>query len=118
MYLSSRTRPKRLARVTAIAMRARGPAQPSTPSMATRSSRHRTVACSPPTMRPSRGDGETSRNAGTGASASLLMSRTIGFNYRLSNICAAIGLGQLRALDLRVQRRRNIFSRYVYASVA
>jgi dTDP-4-amino-4,6-dideoxygalactose transaminase len=39
--------------------------------------------------------------------------RTVGFNYRLSNICAAIGLGQLRALDLRVQRRRDIFSRYV-----
>jgi dTDP-4-amino-4,6-dideoxygalactose transaminase len=39
--------------------------------------------------------------------------RTVGFNYRLSNICAAIGLGQLRALDLRVQRRREVFSRYV-----
>lgn len=41
--------------------------------------------------------------------------RTVGFNYRLSNICAAIGLGQLRALDQRVQRRRDIFSRYVAA---
>lgn len=38
--------------------------------------------------------------------------RVVGFNYRLSNICAAIGLGQLRALDQRVQRRREIFSRY------
>lgn len=36
----------------------------------------------------------------------------VGFNYRLSNICAAIGLGQLRVLDQRVARRRAIFTRY------
>jgi pyridoxal phosphate-dependent aminotransferase EpsN len=38
--------------------------------------------------------------------------REVGFNYRLSNICAAIGLGQLRVLDQRVARRRAIFARY------
>lgn len=38
--------------------------------------------------------------------------KVVGFNYRLSNICAAIGLGQLRVLDQRVRRRREIFSRY------
>ncbi len=37
---------------------------------------------------------------------------TYGYNYRLSNICAAIGLGQMRVLDDRVQRRRAIFERY------
>lgn len=37
---------------------------------------------------------------------------TIGYNYRLSNICAAIGLGQMDVLDLRVARRREIFDRY------
>ena len=31
----------------------------------------------------------------------------IGFNYRLSNICAAIGLGQLEVLEKRVEQRRN-----------
>ncbi len=36
----------------------------------------------------------------------------IGFNYRLSNICAAIGRAQLEDLDRRVERRRAIFSRY------
>jgi dTDP-4-amino-4,6-dideoxygalactose transaminase len=36
----------------------------------------------------------------------------IGYNYRLSNILAAIGLGQLSALESRVTRRRAIFSRY------
>ena len=37
---------------------------------------------------------------------------TFGYNYRLSNICAAIGLGQMVVLDDRVARRREIFSRY------
>jgi len=37
---------------------------------------------------------------------------TVGYNYRLSNICAAIGLGQMSVLEQRVLRRREIFSRY------
>lgn len=37
---------------------------------------------------------------------------TYGYNYRLSNICAAIGLGQIEVLDSRVARRREIFARY------
>ena len=37
---------------------------------------------------------------------------TIGYNYRMSNIVAAIGRGQLRALDERVRRRREIFDYY------
>lgn len=37
---------------------------------------------------------------------------TFGYNYRLSNICAAIGLGQMEVLDARVARRREIFARY------
>jgi dTDP-4-amino-4,6-dideoxygalactose transaminase len=36
----------------------------------------------------------------------------IGFNYRMSNILAAIGRGQLQALDERVRRRREIFDGY------
>ena len=40
---------------------------------------------------------------------------TYGYNYRLSNICAAIGLGQMAVLDDRVDRRREIFKRYDYA---
>jgi len=40
---------------------------------------------------------------------------TFGYNYRLSNICAAIGLGQMQVLDLRVERRREIFNRYKQA---
>jgi len=36
----------------------------------------------------------------------------IGFNYRLSNLLAAIGRGQLRALDDRVQKRRANFQYY------
>lgn len=37
---------------------------------------------------------------------------TYGYNYRMSNICAAIGLGQMQVLDDRVARRREIFKRY------
>lgn len=37
---------------------------------------------------------------------------TYGYNYRLSNICAAIGLGQMEVLDARVARRREIFEHY------
>ena len=36
----------------------------------------------------------------------------IGFNYRMSNILAAIGRGQLEVLEDRVRRRREIFEEY------
>lgn len=35
-----------------------------------------------------------------------------GYNYRMSNILAAIGLGQMRILPERVERRREIFQFY------
>ncbi|MEO9634390.1 MAG: aminotransferase class I/II-fold pyridoxal phosphate-dependent enzyme [Parasphingorhabdus sp.] len=37
---------------------------------------------------------------------------TYGYNYRMSNVAAAIGLGQLEVLDQRAIQRRNIFDRY------
>jgi pyridoxal phosphate-dependent aminotransferase EpsN len=36
----------------------------------------------------------------------------LGYNYRLSNVLAGIGRGQLKVLDLRVQQRRRIAARY------
>jgi dTDP-4-amino-4,6-dideoxygalactose transaminase len=36
----------------------------------------------------------------------------IGFNYRMSNVLAAIGRGQLRTLDERVEARRRNFEAY------
>lgn len=36
----------------------------------------------------------------------------IGFNYRMSNVLAGIGLGQLSVLDARVNARRRICARY------
>jgi dTDP-4-amino-4,6-dideoxygalactose transaminase len=36
----------------------------------------------------------------------------IGYNYRLSNISAGIGRGQLRVLDERVRQRRDVFNFY------
>jgi len=39
----------------------------------------------------------------------------LGFNYRLSNVLAGIGRGQLQVLDERVEARRRIFAHYVAA---
>lgn len=36
----------------------------------------------------------------------------VGFNYRMSNVLAGIGRGQLRVLEQRVQQRRQVFERY------
>ncbi len=36
----------------------------------------------------------------------------IGYNYRMSNVCAAIGIGQLEVLSVRVSRKREIFNFY------
>jgi pyridoxal phosphate-dependent aminotransferase EpsN len=36
----------------------------------------------------------------------------VGYNYRMSNVLAGIGRGQLEVLDLRVEQRRAIASRY------
>ena len=36
----------------------------------------------------------------------------VGFNYRMSNVLAGIGRGQLRVLDDRVAQRRRVFARY------
>ncbi len=41
----------------------------------------------------------------------------IGYNYRLSNISAGIGLGQLKVLDERVRQRRANFEFYLAALV-
>lgn len=36
----------------------------------------------------------------------------LGYNYRMSNLLAAIGRGQLQVLDSRVERRREIYAAY------
>ncbi len=37
----------------------------------------------------------------------------VGFNYRMSNVLAAIGSGQLSVIEDRVRRKREIYDRYV-----
>ncbi|GED15509.1 pyridoxal phosphate-dependent aminotransferase [Aneurinibacillus migulanus] len=39
----------------------------------------------------------------------------LGYNYRMSNILAGVGRGQLRVLDDRIQARRAVFDRYANA---
>lgn len=39
----------------------------------------------------------------------------VGYNYRLSNISAGIGRGQMEVLEKRVEQKRAIFDRYVEA---
>ncbi len=36
----------------------------------------------------------------------------IGYNYRMSNILAGIGIGQIEVLDKRIKQRRNNFKKY------
>ena len=36
----------------------------------------------------------------------------IGFNYRMSNVLAAIGVGQLSSLDKKIEKKRDIFNYY------
>lgn len=38
--------------------------------------------------------------------------KNVGYNYRLSNICAAIGCGQMTVLEDRIARRRKIHAMY------
>lgn len=41
----------------------------------------------------------------------------LGFNYRMSNICAGIGRGQLKILDQRVRQKRSIYHYYADALI-
>jgi pyridoxal phosphate-dependent aminotransferase EpsN len=36
----------------------------------------------------------------------------IGYNYRLSNILAGVGMGQLEQLDQKIEKRKSIFAKY------
>ncbi|MDZ7771637.1 MAG: DegT/DnrJ/EryC1/StrS family aminotransferase [Balneolaceae bacterium] len=47
-----------------------------------------------------------------GDSAPHYQHSTIGYNYRLSNISAGIGRGQMEVLDKRIQQKRTLFRRY------
>ena len=38
--------------------------------------------------------------------------KEVGYNYRMSNVVAGIGRGQLEVLDLRVEQKRNIYEKY------
>ena len=38
--------------------------------------------------------------------------REIGYNYRLSNICAGIGRGQVKVLSSRIEKKRGIYEFY------
>lgn len=38
----------------------------------------------------------------------------VGYNYRLSNVCAGIGRGQMEVIEERIRQKRAIFDQYVY----
>ena len=44
--------------------------------------------------------------------APFYLHKEIGYNYRMSNICAGIGRGQMEVLSERVEKRRAIFETY------
>lgn len=39
--------------------------------------------------------------------------KEIGYNYRMSNVCAAIGCGQFECLDKKIKMKQEIFNRYL-----
>lgn len=39
--------------------------------------------------------------------------KEIGYNYRMSNVCAAIGCGQFECLDKKIKMKQDIFNRYL-----
>lgn len=41
--------------------------------------------------------------------------KEIGYNYRMSNICAGIGRGQLKVIDERIAKKTQIYERYKQA---
>lgn len=38
--------------------------------------------------------------------------KEVGYNYRMSNLLAGVGRGQMKVLPMRVQQRRTVFNRY------
>lgn len=50
-------------------------------------------------------------------SASWYQHEVVGYNYRMSNILAGVGRGQLRVLDQRVDQRRSVFEMYENSSL-
>src|SRR6185295_1507465 len=36
----------------------------------------------------------------------------IGYNYRISNLCAGVGRGQMEVLAKRIEQRRHIYAQY------
>lgn len=38
--------------------------------------------------------------------------KEVGYNYRMSNVCAGIGRGQLKVLDERIQKKKEIYNYY------
>lgn len=36
----------------------------------------------------------------------------IGYNYRMSNLCAGVGRGQMQVLERRIEERRGVYDRY------
>lgn len=43
--------------------------------------------------------------------------RELGYNYRLSNVLAALGRSQLQSLEQKIERRRNLFDTYRQAFI-
>jgi perosamine synthetase len=51
-------------------------------------------------------------NQGRSDNGDWLVHQRLGFNYRMDEMSAAVGLGQLEKLDTLLERRRNVAARY------
>ena len=79
--------------------------RPSSPSTRTSRSRPARAGWSRRTPRASGGCSQSLRNQGRADSGGWLEHARLGFNYRIDDIRAAIGLGQLEKLDAILERR-------------
>ncbi len=65
------------------------------------------------TCRSLRNQGRASRSGGSSDVGSWLQHERLGFNYRLSEIHAAIGVAQIERLDELIERRQSVAQLYI-----
>ncbi len=109
---SSRTPARRSARATRAGRSARTAIRPCSPSTRTSRSRPARAGRSRPARREEHELLVSLRNQGRLETSSWLQHGRLGFNYRLDDISAALGIGQLEKLDRILAGRREVAARY------
>ena len=107
----SKTRRSPRAPSTRAAASARSATPPRSASSATRSSRPAKAGWSRPTIAALAAEVRRLKNHGMDPHRKYWF-ETVGFNYRLTNVAAAIGLAQLEKIDWHLEQRQQIAAWY------